>query len=226
MWSFLNFWTRIKPVDLPYPREAWPGLRSRIATMSDPEKVLAREAWERDLDLTHADYEATRSKAGGLYLAVGLISGLTGLTGQGIAALSGTDLDPNFKVLILATAVFVALLLLYFAFGTAFLAYRAQEVAPWGYASVELPAEEGPQVNHADEYLLALFTGSRNNQERLTTPVGYLAQAQQYVGATLVLLAMLVLILMAVASIGALLPHSTTAVPAASGAHHPAHRLH
>lgn len=213
-WGFLHFWTPVPPPEVPHKADQKELLSKDLSKLTDAQRETLQRTWERDLDEVNRDLESTRGAASRLFLAVGLISGLVSLVAASVAGL--TKLDAGFGVRIVIATVLIgcASALLYFAFGTAFLAYRTQSVVFWGSPQVELVTAASKNHDYSADYLTALYIAARNNHERLRGPVGYLREAQRYLAVALALLALLVLFSLLLAGYEGLQKPTLTDAPA------------
>jgi hypothetical protein len=157
--------------------------RELIMNLSPNAIPVATRAWERSYDETFALEESISSRARDLLLVVAVLGGIGSLV---VPAATGA---PAWA----AAALFVvAILLAYFALGTAALALRAQRVKQVRVAGLG-PEEATTEHTAATAYAASLFRATNQNREQIKTSSGYLRDAQLYAEVSVTLLAVLVI---------------------------------
>lgn len=159
-------------------------LRRELGSRDD--KTL--DALSARLQHRYDEIEATRAsvhaRANSLLLFVGVITAGAGLIGQSLTSA---------PTLLVAAFVVVGLLLLYSIVGATVLAVRANLVSNWDTPWIdhqEATDERAIRVLYATEILVAV----EQNKIRVRRTVAFLANAQQYAGAAIALLALLAML--------------------------------
>lgn len=183
--QFLSFWRRIKPEERPEDAASWrEGTRAAIDRLPDDVLDVLIEDSYRAYDEIEAARGSATARASALLVVVAVLNGL--------AALTATTLAGAHPILA-AAYVGVALVLGFFAVGTAVLAIRAQQVATWNRPHVR-PDDIAGARHHRLLRAFDVYVASRLNRHGLREVVGYLRDAQVYALTTIFLLATLTVV--------------------------------
>jgi hypothetical protein len=156
-------------------------VEQEIALLDDEALDYTLSALKDELSRVIADIAGVRSRAGQLLASTGFIAVLGSI---------GSSLPSSRAVLIIAYVV--AALAVYALIGTLYLASQAQRVRHWEETRME-PVTAG--AHHLKELDASkLYRTCRKLSIRLERPAGYLADAQWFFFATVVLIITLVLL--------------------------------
>ena len=200
LWKLLQFWQTL-PTPPTMGKEEKEKHRAAIRSAASDARKAALEGLARQYDEVSSDFSSIRSRAGGLLVATGVITGLVTLSTPFVAPLQSRSWL-GFAGLVLTLAV------LYCAIATAWLAVRAQQVTLWGQAVVD-PDAFSSSEKYEIEYCWSLYVIFKENQSRISVPVAYLRDSEMFFRAVIVGLGLLVVLTL----VGAALTASTSTSP-------------
>jgi hypothetical protein len=181
--AFLRFWEEIPDrTRKGDAKKAWKDdLRRQVARLPAATVGPFTDIWRRRYEEQEASRGLVASRAGSLFVFVGIIT-----TGAAIVGTSLASVHPVLLLLIVATGG----CLLYSAVAAAFLAVRSQQVATWEVPRVDADATIDQRALDTT-YAVEIVAAAEQNRSTLADRVSYLRDAQLWALIAVLLIAIL-----------------------------------